>query len=96
MDSMVERVADAILKHLIAEGEYIKDLGDGLIKIDSYIDLGDIARAAIEAMREPTEDQVNASAMILEWYKNVNKPTLAREAYIAAINAALKEQEKVG
>jgi hypothetical protein len=92
---MVARVADAILKRLIAEQEYLKDLGDGLIKYDGYIYLSEVAKAAIEAMREPTEAMADAfSRDIDDWFaERIEDPM---HLYKVAIDAALKEHEGTG
>ncbi|QIG76651.1 hypothetical protein EVC28_027 [Rhizobium phage RHph_I1_23] len=89
---MVEKVADAILKHLVAGGESIKDIGDGLIKIDGCVDLYDVARAAIDAMRESTDAMDDAGEKAI-----YDLPRhIAVMAYEVMIDAAIKEHEGSG
>lgn len=84
---MIERVAEAILKRLISEGEYLKDLGDGLIKYDGCIYLSEVAKAAIEALRDPTEAMLQADPR--------RDFVLSQESWEAMVDAALKETTNV-
>lgn len=87
--SMVEKVADEILKHLVAGGETIKDIGDGLVKIDGCIDLYEVARAAIGAMRESTDSMDDAGEKAI-----YDLPRhIAVMAYEVMIEAALEESK---
>jgi hypothetical protein len=88
---MVARVADAILKHLIAEQDYMMDLGNGLIRYDGHMNLAEVARVAIEAMREPTEAMADAGREKHGvWGFGA---TDAKLVFEAMINSALKEHE---
>jgi hypothetical protein len=89
MESMIERVVDEILKHLVAGGESIKDIGDGLVKIDGCVDLYEVARVAIGAMRESTDAMDDAGEKAI-----YDLPRhIAVMAYEVMIEAALKEHE---
>lgn len=89
MTTMIERVAQAI---------YAKNAAAAAGRLPwakaqdaTKESVRDLARAAIEEMREPTDGMLDASSMVMDWYKNIDRRVLARESYIAAINAALKE-----
>ena len=60
MTEMIERVARAILASLAKDGPADPGSGLGLrgVLLDEAYDLEEAARAAIEAMREPTEGMV--------------------------------------
>jgi len=86
MSEMVERVAEAIRdRRTQADFHAVKD-GHWIIDHDK-----ELARAAIEAMREPTLPMV-AAAVKRDW-KGETDPTWA-EGYRAMIDAALPKQEQ--
>lgn len=93
-DSMVEKMARAI-----ARG----DLGPDIpVDMDAHMrhvreHYHALARAALEAMREPTEGMVEAAIRLYrhgntEQFNNIMRDTV-REYFAAAIDAALKEGE---
>lgn len=93
MSDMVERVAKALFRsrYFYPEHEaFWPDRLDELVngppfEADGYRSM---ARAAIEAMREPTEEMKEAgSAFVYEAWGH--GPTIAREAWQANIDAAL-------
>lgn len=76
MSEMVERVAKAICE---SSGQSWESAGDGYREIcDGF------ARAAIEAMREPTEDMQEAADMDRTYYGHI-----ATNNWRAMISAAL-------
>lgn len=77
MTSMVEKVAKAIQHADAHKGTYYG--------VDDA-DAGTMARAAIEAMREPTDAMVDAMQDDIDWDGD------AVRAYKCAIDAALNEQ----
>ena len=84
-NTMVERVAETIWMENRPEGAPIYDeldfLDQGRVKM--------IARACIKVMREPTEEMVEAgNAAGAPWESEAQD---FREAWIAMIDAALKE-----
>ncbi len=86
--SMVERVAKAMAA---ADGGKA-DVGDGGIWIvfeDRTVNLEPLARAAIEAMREPTPEMLKAADNIMGggWQNSRSD----RETYGTMIDEALKE-----
>jgi len=72
MSEMIERVAraieDALTKEVAAIGGYMDSGGAQVVTVEASIDLSVIARAAIEAMRRPTEAMTDAGieASVLE------------------------------
>ena len=83
--SMIEHVSHAILKALHDTGDLAKAVDGDLSKciVDSGLfDMRDIARAAVAAMRDPTEAMVDAVD---------GRPISASDGYTAMINAALTE-----
>lgn len=99
--TMVERCAKAIYAKLNDEmrGDgYLSDISDDMtdVVVDGRVDLLAVARAAIEGMREPTQQMRLAG--IAEWSRPDPTPehesTLVFNAvWRAMVNAALKEQE---
>lgn len=88
MSEMIERVAMAILKRRFYDCEpevYNNDVNEFAWKLDPdhIIDAHDEARAAIEAMREPSEEMKRAVAA--QWGHRT------WSQYGEAIDAALKE-----
>lgn len=71
MSEMVERVEEAIRRRMARDGGY---------------ELSDLARAAIEAMREPTTDMENAGAEADDYGLD------AVQSWSVMIDAALKEK----
>lgn len=74
-ESMIERVARAI-----------QDKLPGWLAEDGTVEDVDLARAAIKAMREPTDAMVDAMQDDIDWDGD------AVRAYKCAIDAALNEQ----
>lgn len=97
--TMIERVARAMFAKLIADDDaYALARGDGPenITLDGSFDLRVLARAAIEAMREPTEAMAGApyDANVRILTEAGAEPILddaAREVWQAMIDAALQE-----
>lgn len=80
---MVEKVARAIHAALEKErsgGVFVGDFYQNCTRLDGEFDLVDLARAAIEAMREPTREMVAAA-----WYDFKDSPS-----------GALVEESSVG
>jgi hypothetical protein len=92
MTEMVERVARAIKERLAEiEDVYFRDDGSDCT-IDGHVDIEDLARAAIEAMREPTQEILDAPAVPNALGDDENYSDIdVREAYQAMIDAALKD-----
>lgn len=91
MSEMVERVAKAIFDILNKEntsGEYIGDyrFHGKETTLDGSFDLNIAAKAAIEAMREPTDEMVIQGMLGI-----VVAPDNSKTIYQAMIDAALKE-----
>ena len=95
MSEMEERVAHAILQAFRNQGVFVSpifaDDPDGMVwqgkmetLVDGNADLIGIARAAIEAMREPTEAMVNTPERL-----TIAPDYVARETWAAMIDAAL-------
>lgn len=105
MTTMIENVARAMNAALIAEaernGEWMDD-GFGIngdeVKYDGNFSITVLARAAIEAMREPTDAMVvNGDEKIIEFLNDhsfaIRPTTPAQASYTAMIDAALTEKE---
>ena len=94
MTNMIERVARAIYQ---GRNGYGCRAWGSLPKLHHAPYLAD-AKAAIEAMREPTEAMVNAAIAGLEGQQHCKIISMARESrasfYRAMITAALSQQEK--
>ena len=101
---MVERVTKAIYAALEKHqfGSHVGTLGDGMSAgytcLDGDFDLTAAARAAIAAMREPTEEMVRAGVRALN-VANYGMPEYGPEdeaemAFSAMIDAALTSSEK--
>jgi len=100
-DSMVEKMARAIARGLgyewdtlyASKGEWTKDRGSRHdINVPYKPDFIDAARAALEAMREPTVHQTYAMHEVVRYDKDGDVANCA-EMFTAAIDAALKEGE---
>jgi len=99
--TMIERVARAIAKREIgnwtAEERGYQSID--LLVAQTWKDWEDAARDAIEAIREPTSDMLNAPAM-KNWLWNDGNPVSdgeLRDAWQQMIDAALQEgKETVG
>lgn len=91
MESMVEKIAGAILKHFLSGGEYVKDLGYGLIKVDQCLDLQEISRVALKAMREPTEEMVDAGVETDNDFSEAAPQKACIMIWWSMLDAALKE-----
>lgn len=89
MAEMVERVARAIVDALSGSPSYIEAEELSSATVDGCFDLCAVARAAIAAMREPTEAMCAAGARKLEWAKFEED-----DIYIAMIDTALTEQKE--
>lgn len=63
MSAMVERVARAIYDAADASGEYVGTWDRAYVVLDGAFDLRVLARAALAAMREPTEEMLDAVSM---------------------------------
>lgn len=65
VSEMVERVARAMLAKLVADDALWRAMEDDddlhHVPVDASVDLAGVARAALEAMREPTEVMVTAA-----------------------------------
>jgi hypothetical protein len=87
-EDMVERVARAILE---AAGDRAMGDTDDLscVLIDGDMDLIGLARAAIEAMREPTEAMLQAQHMDAMWDEPDEGKPAAYYDWRAMIDAAL-------
>lgn len=95
--NMVEKVARAMAQHqLTALGKAAmddpkKDYYNKCYGKDERKNIEDLSRAAIEAMREPTQEMVDAAnvpdAIILGGHRNL----VSSDGWEAMIDAALKE-----
>lgn len=84
MESMIERVARAIAGKLDDNTPW-KECGQGFRETCILL-----ARAAIEAMREPTEAMLDAYSLTsMSW----NDEAVAKSVWYPMIDAALKEHE---
>lgn len=84
-DSMIERVARAMVDALNAQDEYVGGSSDlNCVTIDGTFDVVRVARAAIEAMRKPTDAMRDAMA---DEY-----PKGEYDVWWGGIEAALNEQ----
>jgi len=88
MTDMITRVSRAILKRRYYEPEFYTDEESFYLDCDPdhVMEAEADARAAIEAMREPTDEMLEAMAAPFEWGFGVSD---AREAFQRAIDAAL-------
>jgi hypothetical protein len=85
--SKVEEVAKAILDDLKDRSGVLDGIDDDVIA-----EIGrDTARAAIEAMREPTEAMAEAGCKDQPWGYGIND---AMQTWRSMIDAALSEQEQ--
>lgn len=90
---MIERGAKALFAELRRQGEgnlgstYVEDATDmGRVLIDGRIDLPALMRAAIEAMREPTDAMYDAGD---EFVGSLGDAGNAEKVWRAMIDAAL-------
>jgi coenzyme F420-reducing hydrogenase gamma subunit len=94
--TMVDRVARTIYEKLNAQGlASLSDFGDDLtdvVFVEGRVDLLEIARAAIEEMREPTEAMVEASAAIYG-DNYLYRYEYSKDQWRAMIDAALKGEK---
>ena len=94
---MVEKVTEA-LRAAVAGKDYVwhdSNPGDRSVAIDGVVDIRDLARAAIAALREPTPEMVEAGGETrpCSWREDVGRDDEAAEtAYQAMIDAALEEK----
>ncbi|MEJ1176084.1 hypothetical protein WA845_17685 [Agrobacterium sp. CMT1] len=98
MSEMIERVARAIASTPPNERTEYRDSGPVIVR-----DFERTARAAIEAMREPTEAQLEAAEEIVVGFDDFacgdgniylgipGYPQKARDVWAALVDAALKE-----
>jgi hypothetical protein len=89
MNEMIERVARKMGAVLLPQQEHYA-VGDLNGTVFSYVDvqeldMADLARAAIEAMREPTDEMLNAAVYAESDLTRAGH----RSVYRAMINAAL-------
>lgn len=110
--TMIERVARAIYHQM---DDHVKRYGSGCVEsiadlndvsIEGRVDLLEIAKAAIEAMREPTEAMVEAGGEANYGWTRAESAERAKEAvfeehasnakvlYQGVVDAALKENEE--
>ncbi len=94
MSEMIERVARAIVAGISAATKDNHDIvlseEDGKVLVDGWCDYKVVARAAISAMREPTEAMIDAGKSqdcVPDW----NDQASAGQHWAAMISAALKE-----
>lgn len=90
MSEMIERVARALAQQ-VDEAAYnpIENLSG--VGLDGVVDLLALARAAIEAMREPTEEMIEAGAAAGGWDERFEPIEAAIErSYEAMVGCALK------
>ncbi len=105
MSEMIERVARAIGAADLEQGGQINDSEMGDYFFEKYQHLYiPMARAAIEAMREPTKAQLEAAEDIVVGYDDfacgdgniylgiTGYPQKASEVWTALVDAALKEK----
>ena len=85
MTTMIEKVAQAISDSIEAQGATLAEIGDDLTLVDGDLSFSLIARAAIEAMREPTEAIFEAGE------KYVRLGRIVEVQWQRMIDAALKE-----
>jgi hypothetical protein len=87
MSEMIERVAKAVREY-VAEVE-VKSRGEIDVDVDGMVHSQMIARAAIEAMRDPTEEMKRAG--LEEFPSSLAVKETAAEVWYAMIDAALAE-----
>jgi hypothetical protein len=107
-ESMVELCARAIYDELVKQDTgYIGDYSGGygsVIVVDMSVNIADVARAAIAAMREPTrdmlvsgisaiEDAYDTTTDSYETYTITNAADYALPGWHAMIDAALAEPQ---
>jgi hypothetical protein len=88
MSEMIERVAAAILKveYPQAAAQSLMENGQIIVPPDIWNACREVARAAIEAMREPTKEMVNAGY----GHPGLVEPDDPEYAWQLMISAALK------
>lgn len=91
MTDMIERVARALCRCRVSQSDYV--LGWASVEQEVHYcwnEWTEEARAAIEAMREPTEDMLyTGNAQIPDWDRQIED---VRNTWHAMIDAALKER----
>lgn len=99
MSEMVEKVARAIANSMIVQNPSLVLGADGMSYYDDYdnkwYECLPVARAAIEAMREATDEMLIAGAAFYHdnWRKDhVREDTSTPFIWTAMIDAALKEE----
>jgi len=86
MSDMIERVAEAIMSDLRERSGVIDGIDEDIVE-----EMGDtLARAAIEAMRAPTEAMEEAALDV----RPLMLPDSPREVWGAMIDAALNEERQ--
>lgn len=77
MSEMVERVAKALCRQCGIEDGCSSEQADRAANSDMYLNFCAAARAAIEAMREPTEDMLwhlkECASLREEWYAMIDE-----------------------
>lgn len=84
--NMIEKVAKAIHSLLLKDDwSWVEENPTTMncVTLDGNFDLNEIAKAAIEAMKEPTEEMVKEGLKYVDWNMG------AKEAYQAMIETAL-------
>lgn len=91
--AMVLRVTDALIKGLEADGHesdaYVGKPFGPIVLVDGRFDFSVLARAAIEALRNPTEEMVNEGIETVCECGHTNHG--ARDTFIAMIDEALRD-----
>lgn len=95
MSTMVERLAKAILEEIREGGAFVDTIDDDLsclVLVDGDVDMLAVARAAIEAMMEPTEEQLDAVRHLVQWH------TFGRPTEVALVRhcSALRKEPPEG
>jgi hypothetical protein len=101
MNEMIARLAHAIAAELGRQDDGQPFLLDGDLRLEyldqSDVDFAAVARAALEALREPTEGMADAGWADLDWGPGGSEcDANPRAAYRAMIDAALADTGKPG
>ena len=91
-EGMVERVAKAMISAIDEKEAFVRE-NDGIcdVTVDGHVDFAALARAAIEAMREPTDEMVRAGRAVDGQYNTVRASIDAAAHYRAMIDKALEK-----